>query len=528
MTRWSIVADLNRCIGCQTCTSACKHANATAPGVQWRKVIDFEAGEFPDVRRTFVPVGCMQCEDPPCLDVCPSTATRKREDGIVTIDYDLCIGCAYCAVACPYQARSRVDKPAKAYANKRMRHEITREDPKRIGVAQKCTFCIDRIDDGLARGLTPGIDPDATPACVNSCITGALYFGDTEDPDSNVSTLLNENSHFRMHEDVGTGPGIHYLWKRGADNEGTNGPVPTIADPVGMDDISPVLQKNWDWRAAMNFIAGGTGTGLFAATAGATLFAPSLWPTGLLALALVGFGLFCVWLEIGRPWRFINVLFHARKSWMTREALTAMVFFPLGAAALFFSGPLLWFSASIIGLIFLFCQGRILEAAKGIPVWRQQGIVPLIFSTGLAEGLGLFTAIATLTNSIPAGQQYLSLALLVFVALRFVAWASYRRQLGLTGAPTQSLKILDQDKLSITALPQALTAVVILLSIWFPLFLILGGLMAMISGWQFKYSLITKAAYNQGYAVNHMPARGAGNSAPGVKPGWTAPGENTA
>ena len=109
MTRWAMVADLRRCVGCQTCTAACKHANATPPGVQWRRVLDMEFGEYPDVQRAFVPVGCMHCDEPPCMDVCPTTATNKRADGIVTIDYDLCIGCAYCAVACPYQARYKTD-----------------------------------------------------------------------------------------------------------------------------------------------------------------------------------------------------------------------------------------------------------------------------------------------------------------------------------------------------------------------------------------------------------------------------------
>ena len=102
MTRWTMIADLRRCVGCQTCTAACKHANATPPGVQWRRVLDIEVGEYPEVKRAFVPVGCQHCDDPPCMHVCPTTATRKRADGIVTIDYDLCIGCAYCAVACPY------------------------------------------------------------------------------------------------------------------------------------------------------------------------------------------------------------------------------------------------------------------------------------------------------------------------------------------------------------------------------------------------------------------------------------------
>jgi phenylacetyl-CoA:acceptor oxidoreductase subunit 1 len=161
------------------------------PGVQWRRVLDLETGEYPDVKRVFMPTGCMHCDDPPCMTVCPSTATRKRADGIVTVDPDLCIGCAYCAVACPYEARHKID-----------------------GIATKCTFCVERIDYGTANGLIPGIDPDATPACVNSCIAGALHFGDAEDAQSNVSQLLAENQHFRVHEELGTGPGFYYLWDK--------------------------------------------------------------------------------------------------------------------------------------------------------------------------------------------------------------------------------------------------------------------------------------------------------------------------
>jgi phenylacetyl-CoA:acceptor oxidoreductase subunit 1 len=191
VTRWAIVADLRRCVGCQTCTAACKQANNTPAGVQWRRVLDLESGEYPEVKRAFVPVGCMHCDDPPCMHVCPSTATRKRADGIVTIDENLCIGCGYCMVACPYDARAKVG-----------------------GIATKCTFCVDRIDSGLAKGLKPGLDPEATPACVNSCIAKALHFGDADDPQSNISQLLAEHQSFRMHEELETGPNIHYLWDK--------------------------------------------------------------------------------------------------------------------------------------------------------------------------------------------------------------------------------------------------------------------------------------------------------------------------
>jgi len=214
MTRWAMVADLRRCVGCQTCTASCKHANATPPGVQWRRVLDIEVGEYPDVQRAFVPMGCQHCDEPPCADVCPTTATRKREDGIVTIDYDLCIGCAYCTVACPYQARFLSPAGLFAYGKEPTENEKVRDDAARRSVATKCTFCVERIDEGTAKGLKPGVDPEATPACVNSCIAEALHFGDVEDPQSNVSQLLARHEHFRINEELGTGPGFHYLWDR--------------------------------------------------------------------------------------------------------------------------------------------------------------------------------------------------------------------------------------------------------------------------------------------------------------------------
>jgi phenylacetyl-CoA:acceptor oxidoreductase subunit 1 len=213
MTRWAMVADLRRCVGCQTCTAACKLANATPPGVQWRRVLDIEVGTYPDVQRAFVPTGCQHCDEPPCLDVCPTTATRKREDGIVTIDYDLCIGCAYCTVACPYQARYKTSRATFAYGAA-TKSETERHDAARLAVATKCTFCVERIDDGKMKGLVPGVDPEATPACVNACISSALAFGDIDDPDSNASRLLAQNQHFRMHEEIGTGPGFFYLWDK--------------------------------------------------------------------------------------------------------------------------------------------------------------------------------------------------------------------------------------------------------------------------------------------------------------------------
>jgi phenylacetyl-CoA:acceptor oxidoreductase subunit 1 len=529
--RWAMVADLGRCVGCQTCTSACKQANATAPGVQWRKVLDFEVGEFPEVNRAFVPVGCMHCDNPPCLDVCPSKATKKRDDGIVTIDYDICIGCAYCAVACPYQARWRVDRPNAAYGGKSMRHEVAAEHPERRSVAQKCTFCVERIDAGLANGLTPGIDPEATPACVSSCIADALHFGDIEDPTSNVSNLLSENKHYRMHEDMGSGPGFYYLWERRSGDEfppeKTLIPAQMVAEPVGLDSVSPQCQTSWDWRAAANFIGGGSGTGLFAIGALATLFidpsgiAGLFWPVAILALALVSTGLLCVWLEIGRPWRFLNVFLNVKLSWMTREAIAAVVFFPLAVLALFSSSPILWLAAATAGLFFVYCQARILHAAKGIPAWRQNEVVALIVATAITEGLGLFALIALLAGLEAGFVQMANLALFALIAIRQLAWYNYRRALGQKGAPTKAFKALDGGVLNLKFNFQLVVLIIVATGLAMPILLVPGAVLAVASGWAFKFNLITRAAFNQGFSIERLPVRGTGNAAPGIKPAWT-------
>lgn len=533
MTRWGIVADLNRCVGCQTCTAACKHANATAPGVQWRKVLDIEAGEFPDVRRSFVPVGCMHCDDAPCMDVCPTTATRKREDGLVTIDYDKCIGCGYCIVACPYGARSKVTEPARAFGGKQMRHEALREDPARLNVAQKCTFCIDRIDGGLARGEVPGLDSEATPACVNSCIASALHFGDLNDPDSNVSHLLAENESFTMHPELGTGPGIHYLYDRD-DNAGSagdapiDGPPEMVAEPVGMGGVVPKLQNVWDWRAATNFILGGTGSGL--AVAGAVAGAlPLVFAAALMHIAL---GLFAVWLEIGRPWRFLNVFRHPQRSWMTREALAAMPLFACGGLTVLTGHPAAVALTGVFGMIFLYSQARILNAAKGIPAWRQKGAIGLIAATGLTEGTAALTALAGLAmmggladvTQVPLSGLCGGLA--VLVAVRHAAWRSYRRGLGETGAPVETFKALDGAALRLTAGHQMVVVALLLGALILPgatgaALAVAGAAVALASGWAFKGVLITRAAFDQGYALERFPARGAGKPARGVKPGWS-------
>ena len=527
MTRWTMVADLERCVGCQTCTAACRHANATAPAVQWRKVLDIEAGIFPNVSRTFVPVGCQHCADPPCMHVCPSTATRRRADGIVTIDYDICIGCAYCDVACPYQARFKVDAPRLAYGNLAMDYEIEREEPRRIGVAQKCTFCSDRIDFGLANGLTPGLAPEATPACVNACIADALHFGDLDDPDSNVSRLLRAQQHFRMHQELGTEPGFYYLYGA-ADAAERDDPAPAArTEPVALRTrgVAPWHQQHWDWKAAANFICGGAGAGLFAIAAAASLAGYALYPLGLVALALVALGLFCVLMKIGRPWRFAYVLRQPRRSWMAREAWIACAFLPLGLAAAWFDAPALALAAAVVALAYLFSQSMILQAARGIPAWRTPLMSPLIVATGLAEGSGLFLVAAAVWPPLRPALVAAVIAAMVAAALRAGIWHAYAAALTREGAPAQSVAALDAFAPWLFALGLALPLGAIVAGLVFvaaaPVLFVLAGAAIAAAGGGLKFILVTRAGFNQGFAIAHTPARGTGRTGPAVKPGWT-------
>ena len=217
MTRWAMVADLERCVGCQTCTAACRHANATSPAVQWRKVLDIEAGSFPNVNRTFVPVGCQHCADPPCMHVCPSTATRQRADGIVTIDYDICIGCAYCDVACPYQARFKITKEDFAYGAEAMQNEIEREDLRAPRRRAEMHVLL-RSHRFRHREWFDARQRSARDAGLRQCLhRGRVAFRRSRRCRTATSPgCCDEHKSFRMHAELGTEPGFHYLYDKAA------------------------------------------------------------------------------------------------------------------------------------------------------------------------------------------------------------------------------------------------------------------------------------------------------------------------
>jgi phenylacetyl-CoA:acceptor oxidoreductase subunit 1 len=208
--RWGMAIDLRRCVGCQTCTIACMQEHALPPGTAWRFVADVEIGEYPDVRRLFLPMQCMHCDAPPCVPVCPTGASRQRADGIVWVEHDACVGCGYCAMACPYHARHLVHE-ADGYFPVATPAERAQARPDRHGVMTKCTFCKERVDGGRARGLTPGVDAEATPMCAVACLAGVIAFGDLDDPASPVSRLIAGGRGQVMMPECGTGPRVYYL-----------------------------------------------------------------------------------------------------------------------------------------------------------------------------------------------------------------------------------------------------------------------------------------------------------------------------
>ena len=210
--KWSMVLDLRRCIGCSACTIGCKAENVLPPGVVYRPVMDEEIGTYPKVTRRFIPRPCMQCDNPPCTPVCPVKATYKREDGIVEVDYDKCIGCRYCITACPYNARTAdfgieytEGTPEAQKYELRPAFECGKKWPRKhgkspIGNARKCHFCIHRIEKGLL------------PACVTTCIGGATYFGDSNDEKSLIADLISRPNITTLKSELGTKPKVYYIW----------------------------------------------------------------------------------------------------------------------------------------------------------------------------------------------------------------------------------------------------------------------------------------------------------------------------
>lgn len=209
--QWAMAIDLRRCDGCEDCTKACQETHHLPKSFEWIKVFtvhDKHGGEY------FMPRPCMQCENPPCLRVCPVAATFKTEDGVVLVDQERCIGCRSCMAACPYGARTFNYADPPAYANPFGKATPEFPVPQQKGTVGKCMLCVHRTGEGQL------------PACVEACGMKAIYIGDlVEDVATNgeetvrFSQYLKDNDAFRYKEELNTSPRVWYIAGHGQDLE---------------------------------------------------------------------------------------------------------------------------------------------------------------------------------------------------------------------------------------------------------------------------------------------------------------------
>lgn len=212
MARLGMVIDMAGCIGCTTCAMACKIENNLPNDIWWNRILT-DGGENPDTPLGTYPatgeasvleidniaVACQHCENPACTKVCPVGATYKDlETGAVRQDYDKCIGCRMCMGACPYTGVRSFNWEDPKYA---LNHAVGSADvpEHQKHVVEKCTMCWHRLANGLE------------PACVEVCPGRVRYFGDFDDPNSEVSQLIASRSYERLLEDCGTEPNVYYL-----------------------------------------------------------------------------------------------------------------------------------------------------------------------------------------------------------------------------------------------------------------------------------------------------------------------------
>jgi len=270
----------------------------------------------------------------------------------------------------------------------------------------------------------------------------------------------------------------------------------------------------WDWRAAGNFVCGGAGSGLafFASLCGNDA---ARAPLTLAGLALVGLGLFFVWLEIGRPLRAPNVLLHVRTSWMSREALAAPFLFAFGAASVF-GLPGAPYATAAAALVFLYCQANILGAARAIPTWHQPLTVPLLVLTGLTEGMGLFWLLGSWSRP----SLVLAAPLGLLVVARWLLWRVWRRRLAPVANPA-ALRALAHEAPTLewigTLAPFAFVVIAVPAATQPTVDAILlaaAGLFAAATGASLKYVLVTRTAYHHGFSLPRMPVRGVPRTAP--------------
>jgi Fe-S-cluster-containing dehydrogenase component len=228
MAKFVRLIDTKRCMGCRSCLAACAVENHFTPDAQWNAMIEYEVGTYPEVHKIYNTMNCMHCERPSCKAICDHIGVKaitKNEFGVVLIDYKKCIGCGYCASVCPYgvpqmNAELKPLYPGKglngaeniAYADRHPTHQ------KKAKTAEKCTFCWHKLEKAIKDGKTDriGKDQDYTPACDLVCPTQARWFGDLDDPKSEVSMRIKATNATQLKKHFGNGPQVYYTLDEGA------------------------------------------------------------------------------------------------------------------------------------------------------------------------------------------------------------------------------------------------------------------------------------------------------------------------
>ena len=272
---------------------------------------------------------------------------------------------------------------------------------------------------------------------------------------------------------------------------------------------NPWHQTSWDARAAGNFIGGGAGCGLIVFAALSPARGMALTSLLLAGLALVALGLFSVSLELGRPLRAVRVLRNPHTSWMAREAWIAAFVFPVALAAALGVPELRWL-AGLLALLFAYYQAHILHGARGIPAWRDRIVPSLLVVTGMTEGAGLFFATALWHG---AGTLLLLALFGALVIARCTVWVAYRRRIAGAIARDAGAALDGAGRILMvagTVVPLALIALVAAGASGAAgaVFAGVAGVAAALAGSYVKFVLVTRAGFNQGFALAHLPVRG--------------------
>ena len=326
-----------------------------------------------------------------------------------------------------------------------------------------------------------------------------------------------------MHAELGTDPQIRYLYDVPNATPGREAEAADTGDAAMANPENPLVgerQTFWDARAAMNFTLGGLSGGLMAIAGLAAEFgmlgADALVDAYLVAAALMALGLFFVFLEIGRKLRFLYVLLRPQTSWMTRETYAVAVIYPALALDVVWPHPVLHAIVALAGAAFLYCQAQILFAGKGIPAWRAPSIPWLIGATGLLEGAGL---LAFLMKVMDTGEvRGAAWAIIVLSVVSGVLWHRYRGTAADRGIGPLARAELDAVAPVVTIFGHAAPALLCLigLAISGPMSswaIGLGGILAIAGGALWKFTVITRACHQQGFAIPMMPTRGSGTRA---------------